>query len=144
MFTVSDFMTPAPICLQDKNSLYKGRTTMKKHGIRHIPIIREDDGKFAGILTQKVVLSNAISIINTQGMEHLEEAEKSLSIETVMDTDVVTVEPDTPLLDAARFFKANRHGCIAVLKDHVVVGIITSGDFVKFAINVLEREESSN
>ncbi len=141
MQNVAELMTPNPICLKDNNSLFKGRTTMKKHGIRHIPIVYADSGNFAGILTQKVVLSNAISIINTQGMEQLEEAEKSISIEKVMDTDVVTVEPDTPLLDAARFFKANRHGCMAVVKDDKVVGIITSGDFVKFAISVLEQEE---
>ncbi|WMS87162.1 CBS domain-containing protein [Pleionea litopenaei] len=139
MYQVKDFMTAEPICLKDNNSLHKGRTTMRKYSIRHIPIIYADSGNFAGILTQKVVLSNAISIINTKGLEALEDAEKSISIESVMDTDVVTVEPETPLLDAARFFKKNRHGCIAVLDEYKVVGILTSGDFVKFAIHALDE-----
>ncbi len=139
MYLVKDFMTPKPYCLKDNNSLFKGRTTMRKYGIRHIPIIYADSGNFAGILTQKVVLSNAINIINNQGLEHLEDAEKSVSIETVMDTDVVSVEPETSLLEAARFFKSNRHGCLAVVDNFKVVGILTSGDFVKFAIKTLEE-----
>jgi CBS domain-containing protein len=141
MYTVNDFMTCEPICLKSNNSLFKGRTTMKKHRIRHIPIIDPQDGRFAGILTQKVVLSNAIKIINAQGLEQLENAEKEIPIEQVMDTDVVTVERDTPLLDAARFFQQNRHGCLAVLEDNKVVGILTSSDFVKFAISELEKQQ---
>ncbi|NVK88863.1 MAG: CBS domain-containing protein [Gammaproteobacteria bacterium] len=138
MHTVKDFMTHNPYCLKDNNSLFKGRETMRKHSIRHIPIIYADSGNFAGILTQKVVLSNAIKTINVKGLEALEETEKSISIESVMDTDVVTVEPDTPLLEAAKFFQQNRHGCVAVLDEFKVVGILTSGDFVKFALSVLE------
>jgi CBS domain-containing protein len=139
MYTVADFMTLNPICLKTSNSLFKGRTTMKKYRIRHIPITHADSGEFAGILTQKVVLSNAIKIINTQGLEHLEDAEKAIAIDQVMDTDVVTVEKNTPLLEAARFFQENRHGCIAVLENDKVVGILTSSDFVKFAITELEK-----
>lgn len=138
MYYVKDFMTADPICLNDNNSLHKGRTLMRKHSIRHIPVQEAETGKFAGILTQKVVLSNAISIINSKGLEHLEETEKSISVKDVMDTEVVSVTPDTPLLDAARFFKDKRHGCLAVVENDKVTGILTSGDFVKYAIQSLE------
>ncbi|MEE4243896.1 MAG: CBS domain-containing protein, partial [Kangiellaceae bacterium] len=98
------------------------------------------DDTFVGILTQKVVLSNAIAIINAQGMSKLADAEQQKVIKDIMDTDVVTVAPDTPLLDAANFFRENRHGCIAVLEDKKVVGILTSGDFVKFAADALAKD----
>lgn len=139
MYRVADFMTIDPICLQDSNSLFKGRTTMKKHAVRHLPVLNKDNGNFAGILTQKAVLSNAIAIINDKGLDQLEEQEKGQSVADVMDTDVITVAPETPLIDAAKFFKENRHGCIAVVDELKVVGVLTSGDFVKFAIKVLDQ-----
>ncbi|NVJ61387.1 MAG: CBS domain-containing protein [Gammaproteobacteria bacterium] len=138
MYYVKDFMTPKPICLNDNNSLHKGRTLMRKHSIRHIPVNEAETNKFAGILTQKVVLSHAISIINSKGLEHLEETEKSISVKDVMDIEVVTVSPDTLLLDAALFFQDQRHGCLAVIEGEILVGILTSGDFVKYAIRSLE------
>ncbi|MCO7223919.1 CBS domain-containing protein [Pleionea sp. CnH1-48] len=138
MNVVEDIMTVKPICLKDNDSLFLGRTTMRNHGIRHIPIIYADSGYFAGILTQKSVLSKAIEITNKSGLHHLEEEEKKISIELVMDTDVTTVGPSTPLLKAALYFRDHRHGCLAVVSNDKVVGILTSGDFVKLSIHFLE------
>jgi len=140
MKSVSDLMTPDPVTLFSDNNLYQGRCTMRNHGIRHLPILTPGTREFAGVLTQKVVLSNAINVIDTQGIENLTMVEEQTEIVTIMDTDAITVSKDTPLLDAAKFFQKNRHGCIIVIEEKEVVGILTSGDFIKFAIYVLESD----
>lgn len=139
-YQVNDFMTKDPICLTESESMLEGRNTMRDHSIRHVPVV-DKNGDFQGILSQKNVLSNAISTINSKGLEKLERSEKQLVIKDFIDTDVITVSKDTPLLKAAQFFQDNRHGCIVVLQNQKVIGILTSGDFVKFAIQVLEKED---
>ncbi|WP_144393639.1 CBS domain-containing protein [Pleionea sediminis] len=139
MYRVADFMTVDPVCLTDAHSLFEGRATMKEHSIRHVPIVNATTENFEGVLTQKAVLSHAIEIINEQGLDNLEEYEKKQSIADILDEKAITVAPETPLIDAAKFFRNNRHGCIVVVDEFKVVGILTSGDFVKFAIKTLEQ-----
>lgn len=139
MYRVADFMTIDPVCLKDTDSLFIGRSTMREYGIRHIPVVNAETDNFEGVLTQKAVLSNAIEVINSKGLDQLETIEKDQTIADVLDTKAITVAPETPLIDAAKFFRKNRHGCIAVVDDFKVVGILTSGDFVKFTIKILEQ-----
>jgi hypothetical protein len=43
----------------------------------------------------------------------------------VMITDIVTVQPDTPVEDAAKLLYTHRIGCLPVLEDDRLVGILT-------------------
>lgn len=45
-----------------------------------------------------------------------------------MTPDPLTVEPDTPMLDAEHLMKANKIGCLPVLKGDKLVGIVTQSD----------------
>ncbi len=139
MQLVDDLMTADPVCLDSTNNLFQGRCIMRDHNIRHVPVVDADSGNFYGVLTQKIVLAHAINIIDTQGIEALDTVEKMTSVNSVVDQETVTVSRSTPLLEAAKFFTENRHGCIVVVEQNKVVGILTSGDIVRFAISVLEQ-----
>ena len=54
----------------------------------------------------------------------------TLSVKEVMTSDVITTTPDTPLVEAARVLAERKMGCLPVVKDGRLVGILTEGDFV--------------
>ena len=54
----------------------------------------------------------------------------SLSVKEVMTSDVITTSPDTPLVEAARVLAERKMGCLPVVEDGRLVGILTEGDFV--------------
>ena len=58
----------------------------------------------------------------------------------LMEKDVVTVEPKTTAAEAARLIETNRFGSLPVTKDDKLVGIVTAGDFVRFARRHFEAE----
>ena len=140
MKTVADIMTANPYCLKDTDNLFDGRNLMRHQSIRHIPIIHSESGHFVGMLTQKKVLSSAISIITDKGFSYLQEEESKKSIADLMDTQVPVASSDMTLLEAAQFFVNNRHGCLAIVDDNKVVGVVTSGDFVKLSLHFLQQE----
>jgi CBS domain-containing membrane protein len=47
-----------------------------------------------------------------------------------MTTDVVTTSPDAPLVDAAQLLIEHKFGCLPVVENERLIGIITEGDFV--------------
>jgi CBS domain-containing protein len=53
-----------------------------------------------------------------------------LAVKEVMTADVVTTAPDVPLVDAARAMLRHKIGCLPVVEDERLVGILTESDFV--------------
>jgi CBS domain-containing protein len=60
-----------------------------------------------------------------------------------MVKDVATVDVNASLRQAALFLEKHQIGCLPVLDDGSLVGIITETDFVAVAINLLEQIESA-
>jgi len=51
-------------------------------------------------------------------------------VKEVMSSNVITTTPDTPLVEAARVLMDRKIGCLPVLEDDRLVGILTESDFV--------------
>jgi len=60
------------------------------------------------------------------------------SVQEVMVRDVVTVSLGDGLAEAAKLMERNRIGCVVVVEQGKVVGILTERDFLRWA--VAERE----
>jgi predicted transcriptional regulator len=54
-----------------------------------------------------------------------------MTVETIMIPDVETIEPDRPVADAAQIMLDNKYGCLPVVDDGRLVGIITEADFAR-------------
>jgi CBS domain-containing protein len=64
-------------------------------------------------------------------------------VKDIMVTDVATVDERASLRQAALFLEKHRIGCLPVVTDGMLQGIITETDFVAVAINLLEQLEDS-
>ena len=137
MSKIEDIMTKNPICLSEHANVHRARLLMAEKSIRHIPIKNIDNGQLIGMLSQKSVLSNAIKIINQRGLERLEHEEKSIGIATIMETSPATFDVGDKLLEVANNLLQQKSGCVAILKNTKLVGVITSNDFVKLAVTQL-------
>ncbi len=118
---VADLMTSQLRCLRETDSLADAMAAMQELFIRHVPVVDEAGG-LVGLVTQRDVLA----------MEHRKEPVTLLR--DVMRTDLVTVTPDTPLRAAAETMIYNKFGCLPVVREGELVGIITETDFLKLAI----------
>ncbi len=57
----------------------------------------------------------------------------SVVVKEVMTEPVITTTPDTTLADAARIMSDRKIGCLPVVEQGALVGILTEGDFVRIA-----------
>jgi len=55
-----------------------------------------------------------------------------------MRRDVVTVSPELSLREAAEILLGNKYGCLPVVEDGLLVGILTEADFLKLTIDLMD------
>ena len=60
-------------------------------------------------------------------------------VESLMRRDPVTVAPDTPTLDAIHRMREDQVGCLPVVRDGRLVGIVTERDLIEVSAKLLER-----
>ena len=112
---------------------------MKENHIRHLPVVDSESGEYAGLITQKEILKHAFAAAARSGLGHLQEVQATVLVKEIMANDVETIQPQLPLLNAGEFFVESKHGCLPVVVDGVLQGILTSADFVKLSMTLLQE-----
>lgn len=139
MFNIIDIITTDVYTLAPDDSLQDARKLMAEHNIRHIPIVDEYQC-LKGLLSQRDVLAGADSVL----LPHAgaaEVIESRVAISSLMTLDPFTIDEHASLRGAALNMQRHHIGCLPVVRDGVLIGIITDSDFVAVAINLIEQLE---
>ena len=139
MFTLAAIMTTELITLSPTANLAEARELMHKNKIHHLPVV-DDNNTLIGLVTLTNVLAATDSILREPDSS-IHPAE--VIVKDIMVTDVATVDEHASLRQAALFLERHRIGCLPVVTDGMLQGIITETDFVAVAINLLEQLEET-
>jgi len=138
MFSIEAIMSTNLITVSPSATLAEARTLMHENRIHHLPVL--DGDKLIGLITLTNVLAATDSFLRDDGSRiHADE----IGISDAMVTDVATVDVSASLRHAALFLEKHKIGCLPVMDNHDLVGIITDTDFVAVAINLLEQLEET-
>lgn len=138
MFSIDTIMSTNLITVPPSATLAEARTLLRDHRIHHLPVV--DDDTLVGILSLSNVLAATDSFLRDDSSRiHA----TGIQVSEVMIKDVATVDIQASLRQAALFLEKHQIGCLPVMNDKELIGIITSTDFVAVAINLLEQIEDS-
>ncbi len=139
MIELDTIMSTDLVTIGPGESLEAARRLMHDRRIHHLPVVN-DAGNLVGLLTLTNVLAATDSFLRDEDSKlHPEE----IPISDVMVTEVITVDEHAGIRQAALFLEKHRIGCLPVVTDGRLKGIITDTDFVGVAINLLEQIEES-
>jgi CBS domain-containing membrane protein len=127
---VLDVMTADPTTLKRNDKLTLADDIMRLGRVRHLPVLDDDDQALVGIVTQRDLFRNALAQALGYGKHAQRKLLDSLAVKDIMTTEVVTVRPDASLVYAARLLTERKIGCLPVVENGRLVGILTEGDFV--------------
>ena len=138
MFSIEEIMSTNLITVAPSATLAEARALMHDNRIHHIPVL--DDDRMVGLVTLTNVLAATDSFLRDPKKRiHAND----IPVEDAMVTDVATVDVNASLRHAALFIEKHKIGCLPVMDDDKLVGIITDTDFVAVAINLLEQIEET-
>ena len=127
---VADVMTRKVVTVAPRISIYEAARSMVEHGFRRLPVVL--DSKFIGLASVRTLLRFFGS---SQVFKHLQSRTMAQVLQTsILEAtrkNVVTVEPNADVGEAARLMRENNVGSLPVVENERLVGIITERDFFK-------------
>jgi acetoin utilization protein AcuB len=127
-YLVQDVMSQPPITVDPSTFLLDAALTLRASAIRHLPVVA--DGKLEGLLTDRDIQRCAPSRLIPIDEDGYNAVFAGTSVNRVMTRDPLTVSPDTPLVTAIGIMQQSRFGCLPVVENGALVGILTRSDLM--------------
>lgn len=132
---VKDVMTKNPVTIDPKASVLEAKDLMTKKDINKLPVV-DKSGSLVGIITANDLQRAAPSDATTLDVYELGYLLNKLTVEQTMLKKVITVSDTETVEEAARIMSDSAIGCLPVMQDKLLVGIITDGDLFKMFIEM--------
>jgi len=127
---VREIMMGSPVTLKPEDTLDLANDVISLGRIRHIPVV--EDGRLVGLLSERDLMGAAATTIFGLKQRSKSALLKSVLIKDVMKKKVVTVKPDTPIKQTARLMKEKKIGCVPVVSEGALVGLVTTTDILRY------------
>lgn len=136
---VGERMSHPVIHISPDFTIHDAIQLMKHEGIRRTPVIEK--GKLVGIISESDLLNASPSQATSLSVWELNYLLSKVTVEEIMIKNVITIAEDTPIEEAARILADNKIGCLPVMKDVNLVGIITETDLFRLLLELMGARE---
>lgn len=125
---IEKIMTRNPVTAEPSLSVEAARKLMRQEKVHRLPVLGKDK-RLLGIVSEKDILRAAPASDAAQDAS-------PLTVESLMTRNPWTVTPDTIVEDAARQMAERDLSCLPVMKDGVLVGIVSKSDLFKMILDL--------
>ena len=132
---VGERMSRPVISITRDMPIHDALALFKKEKIRRAPVLK--DGKLIGIISNKDLLNASPSQATSLSVWEMNYMLSKITVKEVMTREVLTVQADTPIEEAARLMADNKIGGVPVMKADKVVGMITETDLFKIFLELM-------
>lgn len=119
-----------------KESALRALNLCEGHRIRHLPVLAHAEGRLVGIVSDRDLKDAGPPLGATQ--EKKEAILNDIEIGQLMTRDVLTAHPSDSVEAVARLLVDNKIGCLPIVEDGALVGIVTTSDLLRAAVRLWE------
>jgi acetoin utilization protein AcuB len=134
------FMTPSPITASPKTNYSEAMHLMRDNHVHHLPIV-DAKGSLVGIVSHSDMLSATPSPVTSLSVFEIYSLLDKVTMSDIMSHPVLAIEEDCSLAAAAQFMIDNEIGCLPVMREDKLVGIITDTDIFKAFVDAMGGSE---
>ena len=127
--SVGQFMSTDLFTVRPDDIVDFAATLMDWRHVRHVPV-EDDRGFLVGLVSHRALLR--LVATGRTGDEH------RVSVKEIMNTQPITVRPETSTADAIRMMREQKLACLPVTRDRKLIGIVTEHDLIVVASRLLE------
>jgi CBS domain-containing protein len=130
---VEEFMETDLFTVRESDLLELVGDLMDWRRLRYLPV-EDENGHLCGLITTRKLLRYYIKRgrINNEMNDYK-------TVGDLMIQNPTTVSPQTTIKEAMQIMRGNKLGCLPVIKERELVGIITEMDFLRVAGRLIER-----
>lgn len=127
---VEEFMTTDVFTVQKDDIIEMVAEMMDWRKLRYMPV-ENTKGELSGLLSRRVILRHLIRNNNLN--------KKVNTVKDIMVENPITVSPNATILEAMQIMRDNEIGCLPVVLEKELIGVVTEMDFVRISSRLLER-----
>jgi acetoin utilization protein AcuB len=128
-------MTRNVITVSRDSSVLRVRNLLREKNINQVPVV--EGKKVVGVITDGDIRENSASPASTLSIHELNYLLSEMKAGDIMTRNPATVSPETPVEEAARTLNERKIGCLPVVKNDELVGIITTCDMLNVLLEVM-------
>lgn len=132
---VGERMTRRVMFTDPETPIHDALDLMRREHIRRLPVIYH--GHLVGIVSEKDLLNASPSSATSLSVWELNYLLSKVRVSDVMTKTVFTATEETPIEEAARVMIDHKIGCLPVIREGHVVGIITATDLFRIFLELL-------
>ncbi len=132
---VKNRMTKNPVCISKETSISQALDLMNKNDFHRLPIVEQ--GKLVGLITEGTIADHSPTKATSLSMHELNYLLSKTTVAEIMIKDIEIIHPDALLEEAAVKMRKRNVGCLPVVENEKVVGIITQNDIFEAFVDLL-------
>ncbi|NPV74895.1 MAG: CBS domain-containing protein [Anaerolineae bacterium] len=137
---VGERMTKPVITVSPETPIQEALAQMRREKIRRFPVV-DERGKLVGIVSEKDLLNASPSDATSLSVFEINYLLSKITVERVMTKEVITIDDDCPIEEAARIMADKKIGSLPVNRGGKLVGIITETDLFKIFLELFGARE---
>lgn len=127
---VGDRMSKHPLTIGMNQTVSETHKYMQEQNVRHLPVV-DKAGAMIGLVTEDDLLKAEPSSATSLSVWEIHSLLNKVTAKNVMTRNVITTTEDTPIEEAAHQMLEHKIGCLPVMRDDKLVGIITESDIFR-------------
>ena len=127
---IGDLMTANPVTISPGDSLLAATRLLKENGFKHLPVI-DEAGQVVGVVTDRDLKRASASDATMLEVHELLYLLDKVTVNQIMSGNPVVIDAGERVESAAGLLVDRRIGCLPVLKDSRLAGIITKDDLLR-------------
>jgi acetoin utilization protein AcuB len=134
---VKDYMIKHPPMVEPEESMVEAQRLMTENNVRHLPVVK-DGKRLMGLVTRQSMMLNPGRLASLDVWDITRTLSK-LKVADVMvkARNVITIDPEMPVEQAACVMMGNEIGCLPVISEGVIVGLITENDLLNLLTEMM-------
>ncbi len=128
---VEQYMNTAPVTVSEDAPIDLVANLLDWHRIQHVPVEGEDH-TLVGLVSHR-------SLLRFLAGEGRADQDGPIPVSRIMHRDLITIPPQTSTIDAIKLMREHKIGCLPVVSDGRLVGLVTEREFTGIAGQLLEQ-----
>jgi acetoin utilization protein AcuB len=118
-----------PVWVDENDSMKKAMDLLKDREIRHLPVLKDGE-KLVGIVTERDIKQASPSPATALEIREIYYLLDKVKVKQIMTRRPYTVSASAPIEEAALIMREKKIGCLPVVEDGRLVGILTETDIL--------------
>jgi len=127
---VRTIMQEKIVTISAGESLSTVEDIMRLGRVRHMPVV--SSGRLVGVVSERDLLRTSLSSLSSHRTAERKAFLYAVEIGRVMSQPPIVIAPDATVRQAAQVMAENKIGCLPVVEDEELVGIVTETDVLRW------------